>query len=258
MAIVTGMELIDGERQRQIEVKGHDPSKDKNYLKNELYYAGCCYYAEERTRAICDGVPPAVPSSWPWAPESWKPSPGNRLRELEKAGALFKADYEISESSLSYDMMMQCAKDIDKLLKITMSESLVKNPFEQLTQLQKDFGYTTGEINPVALLGLFGEAGEVLGEVLLSSKGECTYVNTLQGAAVNTAEMVDNLKKHYRKNPEVAADTFILRDDDGEKLDLEMADVLYYLNLLALNRGKQLEYYAQLSIEKVKAKSKKM
>lgn len=114
----SGIERINAERQRQIDVEGYTTLHDSRYENLELFNAGCCYYAEERTREICEGNPPEVPSSWPWSKESWKPSPDNRIRELEKAGALFKANYEINNDDLSYDLMLQCAEDIDKLLQI--------------------------------------------------------------------------------------------------------------------------------------------
>lgn len=136
------------------------------------------------------------------------------------------------------------------------SEKLDLKVFESLTQLQLDYGYKEGDINPVALLGLFGEAGEVLAEVILIT--DKNPMNTLQGAAVNIAELVDDMKKRIRKDPDNAPGTFIMAEDGGVRLDTEMADVLYYLNLLALNRGKDLAYYAQLSVDKVKVKSKMM
>jgi energy-converting hydrogenase Eha subunit H len=39
-----------------------------------------------------------------------------------------------------------------------------KTSFELLTEIQAKVGYKKGSINTVALLGLFGEAGEVLNE----------------------------------------------------------------------------------------------
>ena len=37
--------------------------------------------------------------------------------------------------------------------------------------------------------------------------------------------------------------------------DIEVADVLYYLNAIAINRGKTLEEYAEISYRKVSAKT---
>jgi hypothetical protein len=35
-----------------------------------------------------------MPWLWPFAPERWKPSPSNRIRELVKAGALIAAEID--------------------------------------------------------------------------------------------------------------------------------------------------------------------
>jgi hypothetical protein len=126
--------------------------------------------------------------------------------------------------------------------------------FDQLTQIQRDFGYTTGNINAIALLGLFGEAGEVLKEVILIDQEEDSTHNDLIHTAVSIAQLVDNLKKQIRNSPQDAPLVFIGAEDGGKNFDLELADTLYYLNLLALNRGHDLDYYAQLSIDKVKDK----
>lgn len=113
----TGIELIAQERQRQIEKKGYTPERDKQYTKRELFIAGCCYLAAKRMRAICGNEydPFIPPNDWPWSSESWKPSPHNRIRELVKAGALFKADYDLDRSQVSLDKMNVCAAEIDKL-----------------------------------------------------------------------------------------------------------------------------------------------
>lgn len=139
-----------------------------------------------------------------------------------------------------------------------------KEPFEMLTALQKDFGYTTGDINPVALLGLFGEAGEVLAEVIFLEKTEGSLgddnlksVELVHRTAVCAGELVDHLKKACRMVPGKAPSVFIASEDGGEKFDIELADTLYYLNLLALNRGYKLSHYAMLSVQKVKDKNLK-
>ena len=129
------------------------------------------------------------------------------------------------------------------------------NAIEQLTQLQKELGYKENtEISPVALLGLFGEAGEVLNETFIHTREEFVPIQqNLFGIAINSAEMIDDLKKKLRKNPEKDYQVYV-NDESFEKFDLEVADVLYYLNIIALNRGKNLDHYASLSHDKVRSK----
>lgn len=75
---MTGIELIEQERTRQIEVEGHDNDRIK-YAGNELEQAASAY---ENNRV----------SLWPWGLESWKPTPDDPVRQLVKAGALYQAE----------------------------------------------------------------------------------------------------------------------------------------------------------------------
>lgn len=132
-------------------------------------------------------------------------------------------------------------------------------PFQELTALQRKVGYTEGEINVVALLGLFGEAGEVLeGCALLDDAPlNSTHGRTasdLKHAGVNIAKDIDTLKKLIRKQ-EYPFKVTAFRHMHDDKFDHELCDVLYYLNALAINRGLTLEDLARLSVEKVKQKS---
>lgn len=129
------------------------------------------------------------------------------------------------------------------------------NYFDMLTAVQLQYGYKKGELSPVALLGLFGEAGEVLNEVVLFATGP--EIDRTQRLAINAGEIVDDLKKRIRSGNHPLPSLFIQAEDDGRKFDLELADVLYYLNLCALGRGKSLQYYAGLSFDKVQAKALK-
>ena len=129
----------------------------------------------------------------------------------------------------------------------------MENYIEKLTALQKEFGYTQGEINPVALLGLFGEAGEVMNECKHKSLINNDLLKICPDA-VKTAELVDDFKKKIRSKI-IPFGTIVIQDE--EKFDKEMADVLYYLNLLALNRGKTLNDYAEISYQKVMSKKNK-
>ena len=76
----------------------------------------------------------------------------------------------------------------------------MENSIEKLTAIQKEVGYETGEINNIALLGLFGEAGEVINECAFSMKGGQSFngEGDLLHDAVITSEKVDALKKRIR------------------------------------------------------------
>lgn len=81
---MTGIERIAAERRRQIAVERYDADHDKG-ADCALSMAAACYAAPDDYR---DSVPPTM---WPWDDGYWKPSPKDRLRELEKAGALIAA-----------------------------------------------------------------------------------------------------------------------------------------------------------------------
>jgi hypothetical protein len=123
--------------------------------------------------------------------------------------------------------------------------------------LQLQYGYERGVLSPVALLGLFGEAGEVLNEVLFLQHIDMHPLTRAQRAAIATAEIVDEWKKVIRSSPHLAPTVYIQKEefDGGNSFDIEVADLLYYINLVALGRGRDLSYYAELSCRKVIAKS---
>jgi len=83
----TGIELIAEERQRQIEVEGFTAEHDKQYANEELVDAAYCYLTHPDHRDY-------APFPWPWDKSWWKPSPENRIRELQKAGALIAAEID--------------------------------------------------------------------------------------------------------------------------------------------------------------------
>lgn len=76
-----GAQRIAMERIRQRRVKGYDAAHDKGHAE-ELAAAGAIYATipEERPYA-----------TWPWSSDAWRPTPDDRVRELEKAGALIAA-----------------------------------------------------------------------------------------------------------------------------------------------------------------------
>ncbi len=95
----TGAYLIAEERERQIEALGYTPERDQHYGTGQLARAASCYALPEAFRSRPDHKRlkkngQYVPNEWPFAPEYWKPSPDNRIRELQKAGALIAADID--------------------------------------------------------------------------------------------------------------------------------------------------------------------
>jgi hypothetical protein len=85
-----GIALIAAERRRQIEDEGWTPEHDDEHDNHELSEAAACYAL---------GVPAAVSPAngarvplWPWDESWWKP--GDRVRDLVKAGALIAAEID--------------------------------------------------------------------------------------------------------------------------------------------------------------------
>lgn len=111
---LTGAELIALERQRQIEKEGFSAAHDRGHIDFELAYAAIAYANPKRRLAKKlpgDDRYPNVPtvertndagevetclvlpeSFWPFDINDWKPTPKDRIRELVKAGALFRAE----------------------------------------------------------------------------------------------------------------------------------------------------------------------
>lgn len=87
----TGIELIAQERERQIKEEGYTALHDKNHVIGELAMAGACYAMPAHSRMYrADGNP----FLWPMDSTSWKPTPGDRKRELAKAGAFIAAEID--------------------------------------------------------------------------------------------------------------------------------------------------------------------
>lgn len=86
---LTGIQRITAERQRQIEKEGWTAEHDVEHGQGELARVAACY----ALRPFC---PITIRSMWPdsWAYEWWKPTPKNRIRELEKSGALIAAEID--------------------------------------------------------------------------------------------------------------------------------------------------------------------
>lgn len=81
------IDAIRHERARQLAVEGYSPAHDAEHERGELLEAARCYY---EAPAVQEGEALAVPTSWPFEDEFWKPR--SRRRNLERAGALAMAD----------------------------------------------------------------------------------------------------------------------------------------------------------------------
>ena len=89
---MTGIERITAERTRHSSL-GWTAEHDAQHSPTDLLQASDCYAREKRAEvcAFEEEVPlPDIryPVNWPWHYSWWKPTPHNRIRELEKAGAL--------------------------------------------------------------------------------------------------------------------------------------------------------------------------
>ena len=87
----SGAELITMERQRQIEREGWTPEHDATHWDDDLARAAVCYALPSSERPLHREDPPRL---WPWYRHQWKPVPGDRVRELTKAGALIAAEID--------------------------------------------------------------------------------------------------------------------------------------------------------------------
>lgn len=94
---MSGVERIAAERQRQVDVEGWTPGHDADeHGACELTQAASAYayYAVGQVNGECwPEDEPAIPPSWPWHMDWWKPST-HPIRNLEKAGALIAAEID--------------------------------------------------------------------------------------------------------------------------------------------------------------------
>lgn len=91
-----GVNLIEIERARQIELEGFNRPHDDEHEACELAIAASSYlrHAVGQSNGVCDEEDqPAVPSEWPWDAKWWKPS-NDPIRNLVKAGALIAAEID--------------------------------------------------------------------------------------------------------------------------------------------------------------------
>jgi hypothetical protein len=92
-----GAHRIAAERQRQIDKEGWSEGHDSYHKHDELAMAAVCYamppsWRERKLERISPATYWGV--FWPFDEEWWKPVPDNRIRELEKAGALIAAEID--------------------------------------------------------------------------------------------------------------------------------------------------------------------
>ena len=83
-----GVALIAAERARQINAEGWSPAHDAEHTDGELACAAACYAVPPGYK-LRERTPPFL---WPWEESWWKP--GDRVRELTKAGALIAAEID--------------------------------------------------------------------------------------------------------------------------------------------------------------------
>lgn len=86
-AITLAARDVLAERQRQISAEGWAPEHDDKNTAEQLALAAVCYALPQGDYTI-----PEPPEFWPWDVAWWKP--GDRRRELIKAGALVLAEIE--------------------------------------------------------------------------------------------------------------------------------------------------------------------
>lgn len=92
----TGIELIAEERQRQIEKEGWTAEHDAEHKEGELANAAAYYAMTEDTIDFIDNEwgNDMHLHIWPFELKWLKRTPENRVRELQKAGALIAAEID--------------------------------------------------------------------------------------------------------------------------------------------------------------------
>lgn len=89
-----GVARIAAERERQKSVEGWTPEHDAEHDDGAMAAAASCY---AWVAALSDirrnsNAGQRVPDEWPWDAEWWKPK--DRIRDLERAGALIAAEID--------------------------------------------------------------------------------------------------------------------------------------------------------------------
>ena len=95
VATMPGIDGIAMERIRQIKKEGWSPEHDDTHTENQLALAAACYALPLKFLVRSTKYPyQVIDDLWPWERKWWKPTPDNRIRELEKAGALIAAEID--------------------------------------------------------------------------------------------------------------------------------------------------------------------
>ena len=96
-----GCMMICKERARQIEIEQWDYERDYElyYGNEELALAATAYAMPPETREFVNDEwgNDMFLHFWPWDLEWWKPTPDDRQRELEKAGALIASQIDLPQ-----------------------------------------------------------------------------------------------------------------------------------------------------------------
>jgi hypothetical protein len=87
---MTGIERIAAERKRQIEEEGFTAEHDDQWEHGELAEAAATYASRPHREGMLINWRKLL---WPWELEWYKPET-DRIRELEKAGALIDAEID--------------------------------------------------------------------------------------------------------------------------------------------------------------------
>lgn len=91
----TGIQIIADERQRQVVEEGWTSEHDDQHTNRELVRAAVCYAEADQQGVVNEYGDTLVESGyWPFAWDQFKPSPGDPIRDLAKAGALIAAEID--------------------------------------------------------------------------------------------------------------------------------------------------------------------
>lgn len=92
--INTGVQMIAEERQRQINHEGWTEEHDDQHNDGSLAQAAAAYACAELYRRTTSEGYDNTPHMWPFEKKWWKPTPEDRIRELQKSGALIAAEID--------------------------------------------------------------------------------------------------------------------------------------------------------------------
>ena len=125
----TGVELIAEERKRQINKEGWASEHDADHAAGELADAAVCYALNDDAKTFINNAwgNDQWLNFWPFDLEWWKPTPNDRIRELQKAGALIAAEID----------RLQCIEKVK--LKSLIGEKVIFEEDNDIPYLQDHF-----------------------------------------------------------------------------------------------------------------------